>query len=153
MQFSSSYITEVTHHQREQLYMESVAAGYYVQDRFALVGEVPFYYVRQKAGDNGLAGGFDLLARYHVLEFEHVSFFIDGGAGAFVADKRVPRGGTNFNFTPQVGLGMTCPLADNVFLILGIRAWHLSNAGIHGDVRNPSVNFAIQSYAALAYTF
>jgi Lipid A 3-O-deacylase (PagL) len=58
--------------------------------------------------------------------------------------------GTNFNFTPQFGLGATYQLSDNTFLIGGARLFHLSNAGIDPGV-NPSINLAIEGYVGLLF--
>jgi hypothetical protein len=153
MQLTASYISELSHGQREQLWAPSVGISAYVADRLAITGELPIYFIDQQAGDAAVAAGFNLLLRYHFYERGPLSFFIDGGAGVFVGDKRVPRDGTNFNFTPQVGLGVTYYLGDSVYLIGGARAWHLSNAGIRGNPRNPSVDFAIQTYMGVTVFF
>jgi hypothetical protein len=150
---TGQYIHEVTNQRREQLSGGSVGGSYYLVDRTAVVVQFPFYSVDQREGSDAFAGGLTLLARYHFLEFDRCTLFIDGGAGALLADNHVPPGGTNFNFTPQVGLGFTYHLMDKLDLIAGARYFHLSNAGIDGGNHNPGINGALQGYGGLMWKF
>ncbi|MGA2230872.1 MAG: acyloxyacyl hydrolase [Tepidisphaeraceae bacterium] len=152
LDITGQYVAQVTDHRRDQLWGGSIGGSYYLFDRTAVVAQIPFYNADQTGGARSFAGGITLLARYHFLEIGRLSLFADGGAGALLADNRVPPDGTNFNFTPQVGLGLTWRINDRLDLIGGSRFFHLSNAGIDGD-KNPSINGAIEGYAGLMWRF
>jgi len=89
-------------------------------------------------GDTGGANA-NLLLRWHFLAEDRWSIYVDGGAGLLVAGEEVPRGGTNFNFTPQAGIGGTIALDDagRTRLMVGARWHHVSNARIKGAEANP----------------
>jgi hypothetical protein len=152
LDFTGQYIQEVTNKRDDQLAGGSVGLSYYLFDRTAVVVQVPFYDV-ERSGPDTVAGGFTLLARYHFLEVDQWSLFIDGGAGALLAGSKVPAGGTNFNFTPQTGLGFTYRLNNNLDLIAGTHFFHLSNAGLDGGNHNPGINGAMEGYAGLMFKF
>ncbi len=78
----------------------STTLGYFIADNFSVNAALVGYSVDQP--DHGaFAGGFDLYARYYFLTLDRFTFYIDAGAGAFLADKEVPERGTNFDFTPR----------------------------------------------------
>jgi len=149
--FTGQYIAQITDHRRDRLFGGSIGASYYLFDRIAVVAQIPFYNVDQNGGASAFAGGLTLLARLNFLEIGRLSLFIEGGAGALLADDLVPPDGTNFNFTPQAGLGLTWRLTDRIDLIGATHFFHLSNAGIND--RNPSINGAIEGYAGLMWRF
>jgi len=149
IQVTAQGIAEASDDHEDQLYGGAIGTSYYVFDNIAAVLDFPLDYVSQSNSHDAVIGGFTLLARWHFLEGGKWSIFADGGAGAMIADQRVPRNGTNFNFTPQAGLGITYELRDNVFLLGGARAFHLSNAGI--DRRNPGINIATEGYVGLLF--
>lgn len=129
----------------------STALGYFIADSFSVNAAVVGYSVDQP--DHGaFAAGFDLYARFYFLTLDRFTFYIDAGAGAFIGDKAVPERGTHFNFTPRGGLGMGYRLTENLYLLAGIRYWHLSNAGIRGDDHNPSFD-GLQYYGSVMFTF
>ena len=48
--------------------------------------------------------------------------------------------------------GTTYPLKDNLHLLTGVRYFHLSNARIEGNSRNPSIN-GVEGFLGLMWTF
>jgi hypothetical protein len=153
IEFTGQYIREVSDDHEDQFAGGSVGLGYYFFDRIGGVVEVPFYDIDQRHGAAAVASGITLLARIHLLEIDRFSLFGDIGAGALLGDNRIPAHGTNFNFTPQAGLGFTYRIAHRVDLIFGSRYFHLSNAGIDGRDHNPSINAAMQGYVGLLWQF
>jgi hypothetical protein len=129
----------------------STALGYFIADRFSLNAAVVGYNVDQP-NNSAFAGGFDLYARCYFLTLDRFTFFGDLGAGVFMADKEVPERGTHFNFTPRTGLGVGYRLSESLYFLVGGRYWHLSNAGIHGETRNPSFD-SVQYYGSIMLTF
>jgi len=84
--------------------------------------------------EDGGVGGFDLLFRWHFLERGPWTLYLDGGAGLQVATEDFPSD-SRFNFRPQIGLGATYELRENLLLMGGARYLHISNAGT-SDVNN-----------------
>lgn len=101
--------------------------------------------------DSG-AGGLDLVLRYHFLRRQDFSIYVELGGGFLISEFEFPANGTHFNFTPTAGMGFTYRVYENVRLMAGARWYHLSNAGIDGDDRNPSVD-AAAVYAGIMVPF
>lgn len=129
----------------------SVGVGYYVADRFAVGAEVRGFGISQE-GPNAPAVEANLFIRHHLIVADPWTLYIDGSAGVFYADHEVPAGGTHFNFMEDTGLGATYRLDDGVYLMGGVRYFHISNARIHGNDRNPSVN-GLEGYFGVMFTF
>jgi hypothetical protein len=133
----------------DKFYQGSVAASYYFADDVAVGAEVAGYFVDQPTDDAVVLGG-GLLLRWHFLQAERYTLFVDGGFGVSIADAAVPEGGTHFNYTPKGGAGATIRLRDDLHFVGGVRFFHLSNANIHGRVQNPSFDGA-QYYVGLIF--
>lgn len=97
-------------------------------------------------------GGLDFIIRWHWLRQEQFSLYIDGGCGFIVFDKEWPGHGTNFNFTPQIGMGFTFELSDRLMLMAGARWYHISNARIKGYNNNVGYD-AGMAYIGLMWPF
>jgi hypothetical protein len=67
-------------------------------------------------GPDTVAGGLDLLARYHFLTYGKLTLYADGGAGILLSGKNAPTGGTSFNFVERAGIGFTYQIAPHWFL-------------------------------------
>ena len=63
----------------------------------------------------------------------------------------MPEEGTRFNFIEQFGMGLTRDVGGRTHLLIGVRYYHLSNAGIEGQERNPSNN-GVVAYLGLLFT-
>lgn len=103
-----------------------------------LVAEVAAWTFTQE-GDDAAGLSASMFFRWHFVNEQWFSLFVDCGIGVMVADDVVPEMGTGFNFMPRAGGGATFALGDSgARLITGLRWHHISNARIHGEVRNPS---------------
>ena len=151
LQFEGAYLHSFDAPRLEEFAGGRFGGSYYFKDRLAISADVPVYWARQK--NPGIAAGFDLLVRWHWFERDHLSLYLDGGAGFLLADRNVPPRGTHFNFTPQVGIGVTYLLDDRTYLYCGTRFWHLSNAGIWGSNRNPSIDKSFMGYVGMGWRF
>lgn len=108
----------------------------------------------QNPGD-GVGFNMNLLFRWYFLSGDRWSLYADGGAGFVVISVESPIGGTNYNFTPQAGLGMSIALSEKsegIRLITGIRWFHMSNARVKGQANNPGRDAAM-FYAGLSFPF
>ncbi len=117
----------------------AVGASYYVWDNVSLGLEASYYSTYQR-GLNGDAFGLSGILRDHLLTFDRFTFFTDVTFGPMQDTVRIPSEGTYFNFATRTGLGLTCQLRENLYLMGGVRYFHISNAAIEGRNRNPSIN-------------
>lgn len=134
----------------DKFYQGNVAFGYYFGDDVALNAEVAGYFVDQPKDDAAILGG-GLLLRWHFLQAERYTLFVDGGVGVTIADTPVPEFGTHFNYTGKGGVGATIQLREDLHLIGGARFFHLSNANLHGRDQNPSQD-GVQYYLGVVFT-
>lgn len=115
----------------------------FLVDDFELAMEFGPWYFDQDV-DDAIAGAFNLMFRWHFINRDRYSVFAEAGAGLMVASDEVPDGGSEFNFMPRVGAGMTWRFSDGpARLILGARWQHISNGRVYGDDRNPGRDTAM----------
>ncbi|MBA4028535.1 MAG: hypothetical protein C0475_05285 [Planctomyces sp.] len=104
--------------------------------------EVGGWFIAQEGPDTGGASlVFD--TRYHFWHSRDALWtaFGEAGIGVIWTGRQVPVGGTDVNFLPRAGAGMTYLLdGQGTRLTFGLRWHHISNARINGDDRNPSRN-------------
>jgi hypothetical protein len=127
----------------------SVGTSYYFADGFSLGAEVSGYGISQPV-NNAAAGAAGVVFRHQVLDGGNSSLFFDVAASAFWATDDVPASGTQWNYVTQAGVGATQRLSDDSLLMLGVRFFHLSNADLHGDDKNPALN-GISVYVGLMF--
>jgi len=65
-------------------------------------------------------GGLNLLPRWHYLEWDHWSLYLDGGGGFIYTGDTLRDPGTHFNFTLQAGIGATYNLTDRLSAMMGL---------------------------------
>lgn len=83
-------------------------------------------------GDDAVGLNLGLILRWHFVREETWSLYVDGGAGFLVTNEDVPAdGGSQFNFTPQVGGGATFRMRNQEHLMVGLRWHHISNAELY----------------------
>lgn len=83
-------------------------------------------------GDDAVGLNIGLILRWHFVREETWSLYVDGGAGFLVTSEDVPAdGGSQFNFTPQVGGGATFRMRNEEHLMVGLRWHHISNAELY----------------------
>ncbi len=108
-------------------------AWFFVED-FEMALYATGAFVDQPGTDAGLFGA-DLEFRWHFLKGEWWSLFASAGCGVAGSTASVPAGGTNFNFTPSAGGGITFDVAPDVRAYVSARWFHISNAGT--STQNP----------------
>jgi opacity protein-like surface antigen len=86
-------------------------------------------------------GGVASLLKYNFRTGTDFTPFVEAGAGVSYATKRVPPGGTNFNFILQTGVGLQYAISDRHALSFEWLYHHLSNADT-GD-HNPGFNTSL----------
>lgn len=95
--------------------------------------------------DDEASGSFDLGFRYHFLSDRDRGWSVYGdiGIGFMLSSGPVPEDGTDYNFTPRAGVGVTLELPDQLGgdigarLDLGVGWQHYSNASTSGSDENP----------------
>lgn len=95
-------------------------------------------------------GGVALLVRWHVIQREDWSLYVDGGCGLAYFSSRVPTGAAHLNFTPQVGIGASFAIEDDLRLLAGLRWFHVSNGQTASS--NPGVDM-LAGYVGFAVPF
>tara|TARA_Y100001933_G_scaffold48276_1_gene46766 strand:- start:190 stop:882 length:693 start_codon:yes stop_codon:yes gene_type:complete len=105
---------------------------YFMVDGFAFAPELKLWGFFQDGGD-AFGVGLDLLFQWHFIQRDTWSIYADGGVGLLGTSKNVPIGGSEFNFTPQAGIGATFDVGNNNRWIVGVRWHHISNAGLYSD--------------------
>ena len=109
-----------------------------VQD-FEMGLEVVGSYFNQTLND-AYGGGFVLNFRWHFINKDRYSVFAETGAGFQITSHEVPDTGSEFNFTPRAGMGMTWKIFPDrpTRLMFGARWQHVSNGRTQGGAdRNP----------------
>ena len=105
---------------------------YFMVDGFAFAPELKLWGFFQEGGD-AFGVGLDLLFQWHFIQRDTWSIYADGGVGLLGTTKNVPINGSEFNFTPQAGIGATFDVGNNNRWIVGVRWHHISNAGLYTD--------------------
>lgn len=125
--------------------------SYFLVKNFEIGFELGGWYFSQPVKNTGGVSG-SLTFKYHFYSTEDRRFtaFADLGIGVLGAFNQVPSGGTNVNFLPRAGAGITYALTDEARLVTGLRWHHISNAHIRGDGRNPSRN-GLMFYAGITF--
>lgn len=128
----------------------AAGVGYFIFDNLSLGVEANAYRTTRQE-HNATAYGISGVLRHHLLHFDRASVFADVSFGPVEATQRVPAGGTYFNFVTRTGIGATYPIGDRLYVLGGVRYFHLSNAHLEGPERNPSIN-GIEGFVGLMWT-
>lgn len=134
---------------RNRLVQSGVGLSYFLVDDLSIDGELNLIYFSQR-GDDAVGANFNLTLRYHFLTGDTWSVYADGGAGLLGTTDEVPAGGSNFNFVPHAGVGVSFDVGSNRRLMTGVRWHHISNANTHRD--NPGRD-SVQAYVSLSFPF
>lgn len=101
--------------------------------------------------DDSWGANFNTLLRWHLLNRDTWTLYADAGAGVLYADTNVPESGTEYNFTPQAGVGATFALGDGgARLMTGVRWHHISNARTQGERNNPGRD-SVMGYVGISF--
>jgi hypothetical protein len=110
----------------------------FVAEDIQIGGEAIVWYFDQP-GDNSIGGSIGFVMRWHFVNTGDWTVFADAGIALMAASEDTPRGGTNVNFMPRAGVGVTRLLDDaGTRFEVGLGWHHISNARINGDDENPS---------------
>ena len=120
------YAEELKHNEND-LILLGVEFDYFIADELSLDIGINLIDVTQ-TGDDTDGFNFTLQLRWHAIAKEDWSFFVEGGVGLLFTEHNVPTDGSDFNFTPQVGLGFSFDANDSARWLIGLRWHHISNA-------------------------
>jgi hypothetical protein len=130
-------------------WIAGVGVEHFIEESLSLSVELNGLAIRQ-SGPSAYAANFNLLFRWHVIMEESWSAYLDGGAGLLFATEEVPDGASEFNFTPQAGVGATYDIGGDVRLMGGVRWHHISNANT--DSNNPGRDHVL-GYVGISIPF
>jgi lipid A 3-O-deacylase len=121
---------EGTSRRENEIILLGVEFDYFIAEDLSLDVGLNLLDITQTGGNTD---GFNatLQLRWHAIAKEDWSFFLEGGAGLLFTEDNVPSDGSDFNFTPQAGLGFTFDAGDSARWLIGLRWYHISNANSH----------------------
>lgn len=128
----------------------TAGVGYYLFDNFSVSAFAHGLLVNQELDHNTGGGGASILLRWHLINIDRFSFYLDGGGGLAWTNDPVPTGGTTYNYTARAGGGVAYRLKEDLHLLGGARYFHLSNANQHGRENNPSFD-GVEYYIGLMF--
>ena len=103
---------------------------YFMEDNLSL--DLGFFGLDiDQDGPSTSGFNFTLQLRWHFIDNESWSMFLEGGAGLLRTSQKVPTGGSRFNFTPQAGLGFTFDIGNHNRWLVGVKWHHISNANLY----------------------
>ncbi len=124
-------------------YNASFSLHTFLVDDLEVVMEFGAWFFDQEI-DDAIAGAFNVMLRWHFINRDRYSIFAEAGAGLMLSSNDVPVGGTEFNFTPRIGVGMTWRYSEGPSrLIFGARWQHFSNGRLFGTSDNPGLETAM----------
>lgn len=128
------------------------AYSYFLGEGVEFSLELDGWFFAQE-GPDAVGASISTIFRWHFYRKDPWTAYIDAGIGLLGASDEVPDGGTQFNFLPQAGAGVTRRLNDRgLRLQLGLRWHHISNARSQGDDENPDRD-APMLYGGLIFPF
>ncbi len=129
------------------------SASKFFTDDFNLSFELGGMYCNQDAPDHDTGGiNGNILLRWHFVNRETWSLYLDAGAGLLYVDDKVPFDGSHLNMTPQAGFGGSVQIDQDrdIRLFGGVRWHHVSNANLAGSEENPGRD-SILAYVGLDF--
>lgn len=121
----------------------SVAYSTFLDDNFEWILEGSLWYFDTTDQDSFGAAAITSF-RWHAVNNDAWSLFGEIGIGICAQTEDVPPSGTEFNFAPRLGIGVTHRLGEGpIRAEFGVRWQHLSNGHIQGDDRNPAMDAAM----------
>ena len=123
--------------------------SHFIADDLSLDLELNVLFINQLI-ENTEGFNANVLFRWHFIHERRWTMFLDAGAGVLLSVNDVPAHGSSFNFTPQVGAGVTVDLGGDVRLIAGARWLHISNANLYDE--NPGRD-SVMGYAGISFPF
>jgi hypothetical protein len=130
-------------------YGASLGIQWFLVDDFAFAPEIRLFGFSQE-GQNAFGGSIDILFQWHFINGDGWSVYGDFGCGLLGTNHNVPDDGSQFNFTPQAGVGVTFDVGQNRRWIIGVRWHHISNASLYQN--NPGRD-SVMVYTGLSLPF
>ncbi len=122
---------------------------WFLVDDFAFAPELNLWGFSQE-GESALGGSLDLMFQWHFFNGTGWSLYGDFGCGMLGTNHNVPFDGSQFNFTPQAGLGVTFDVGQDRRWIIGVRWHHISNATLYQN--NPGRD-SVLVYTGMSFPF
>ena len=126
-----------------------VGLQYFIIDGFAFAPELNLWGFFQ-TGSNAFGGSLDLMFQWHFIREPKWSIYGDFGIGLLGTTANVPIDGSEFNFTPQAGVGVTWDIGNNNRWYAGVRWHHISNASLYEN--NPGRD-SVLIYTGINFPF
>lgn len=131
------------------------AAEYFAVEDFSVsfeLGGLVFDDDSTANGDTAYGANFNILLRWYFHTEDTWALYVDGGAGLLGVSEEVPANGSNFNFTPQAGVGAMFDVGDDgARLMVGARWHHFSNARSYdGQANNPGRD-SVMGYVGVSF--
>ena len=136
-------------HGSNQEIQGGVGMQYFIVDGFAFAPEVNLWGFFQ-TGPDAFGGSLDLMFEWHFIRQATWSLYGDFGIGLLGTTANVPYNGSEFNFTPQAGVGVTFDIGNNNRWYAGVRWHHISNASLYED--NPGRD-SVLLYTGINFPF
>jgi hypothetical protein len=130
-------------------YGGGIGVDYFVWEDFSAGAQLVGLRFSQDGPDTA-GGAFEIMLRWHVISEDTWSLYLDGGSGFLKSSDDVPPHGSNYNFTPQAGIGFTIEIGGQVRAMSGIRWHHISNAGSADS--NPGID-SLMVYTGITVPF
>lgn len=127
----------------------AVSFTYFMVKNFSVDFEIGLAKFGQD-GPDAWGGNFNILLRWHFLARDTWSLYVDGGVGFLRTNDDVPDNGSNYNFTPQAGIGASFDIGNDWRLMVGVRWHHISNADTADS--NPGRD-SLLGYAGISVPF
>lgn len=139
--------THIDNQENGQFGMVGAGISHFFATRHSINGELNSFYFSQN-DDDAVGLNLAVLIRSHLYRQPNWSLYFDGGVGILGTTSDVPSDGSEFNFTPQFGVGATIGLDNDQRLMVGVRYHHISNGDIYED--NPGRD-SIMGYVGLNF--
>ena len=113
-----------------QIRNASVEFEFFVENNLSL--DLGFHLLDVvQSGEDAIAFSTTIQLRWHFIHEDTWSMFMEGGVGLMRSSDSVPAGGSEFNFTVPVGVGITFDAGNNNRWLIGARWHHISNANTY----------------------
>ena len=87
----------------------------------------------EQVGKDAIGLNASAQLRWHCIDEDSWSMFVEGGVGLLRTGANVPTGGSEFNFTIQLGSGFSFDAGNSNRWLVGVRWFHISNANTYND--------------------
>ncbi len=87
----------------------------------------------EQVGKDAIGLNASAQLRWHFIDANSWSMFVEGGVGLLRTGANVPTGGSEFNFTIQLGSGFSFDAGNNNRWLVGARWFHFSNANTYNN--------------------